>query len=90
LCSVVFLACKKDKPVVDPCTTLATTLAVDISNAQILYATYLASPTPANCIALKNAATSLTAKASICPAVIAKPEIQVLIKGAAALNCTQN
>jgi hypothetical protein len=90
LSSVLFFACKKEKPepVVDPCTTLATTLSVEIAAAQAAYVTYLTSPTPANCTALKSIATSLSTKVSACPAIAAQADVQVLITGAASLDCT--
>lgn len=91
LTTTVFFACKKDEPaapVVDPCTTLAVTLATDITLTQTAYATWLASPTPANCNSLKTAATTLSTKASACPAVLALPNIQLLVVATAGLNCT--
>lgn len=90
LTTTVFFACKKDEPaapVVD-CTTLEVTLATDITLTQTAYATWLASPTPANCNSLKTAATTLSTKASACPAVLALPNIQRLVVAAAGLNCT--
>jgi|GEM_PF-4677813 len=91
LTTTAFFACKKDEPtpvvVVDPCTTLAVTLAADITLTQAAFATWQASPTRANCNSLKTAATTLSTKASVCPAVIALPNIQALVVAAAALDC---
>ena len=88
--TVLFFACKKDKPapVVDTCSTLSTTLAPDIATAQAAFTAYSTSPTPTNCVALKVAANTLSSKASVCPAIIALPNIQALIAASAALPCT--
>lgn len=91
LSSVVFFACKKTEEVVpvDECSTLATTLAPEITAATTALTAYSAAggQTSTNCIALKTAATALKTKASKCPAVLELPQIKVLITASDNLTC---
>ncbi|TAH03280.1 MAG: hypothetical protein EAZ15_03500 [Sphingobacteriales bacterium] len=91
LCSVVLFGCKKEEaavvvPPVDECATLLTTIAPDITAAQLLYAAYLVSPTT-KCAELKVAVDALTLKVNKCPAVAADAQVKTLTDAGKLLTC---